>query len=204
MISYIEGKILKINSDSVVVLTNAGIGFNVFVPQSVFREISTVGHEIYLYTYFQVKEDGMALYGFFDEEELDLFNRLITVSGVGPKLAISILSALSVEDLCMAIVSEDAKTISTAPGVGKKMAEKIIVELKDKLEKESSGREVLSSAFTSDDDNKAEYEKACNEAVEALTSLGFSRTEAMKAVKLVPVYDDITSEYLITKALQVL
>ncbi len=204
MISYIEGKILKINSDSVIVLTNAGIGFTVYVPQSVFREIGSVGHEIYLYTYFQVKEDGMALYGFFDEEELDFFNHLITVSGVGPKLAISVLSALSVEDLCMAILSDDAKTIATAPGVGKKMAEKIIVELKDKLEKESSGRDIKISSFTQDETERADYENACNEAVEALTALGFSRTEALKAVKLVPASDDITSEYLISKALQVL
>lgn len=204
MISYIEGKILKINSDSIVVLTNAGIGFNVYVPQSVFREVSSVGHDIYLYTYFQVKEDGMALFGFLDEEELDLFNRLITVSGVGPKLGISLLSALPVSDLIMAIVSGDAKTISTAPGVGKKMAEKIIVELKDKVEDSGSSGSFEIGDLASSSVDSDNIESLCREAVEALTSLGFSRTEAMKAVKLVPKEDGVTSEYIISKALQIL
>lgn len=204
MISYIEGKILKINSDSIVVLTNAGIGFNVYVPQSVFREVSSVGHDIYLYTYFQVKEDGMALFGFLDEEELDLFNRLITVSGVGPKLGISLLSALPVSDLIMAIVSGDAKTISTAPGVGKKMAEKIIVELKDKVEDSGNSGSFGIGDLASSSVDSDNIESLCREAVEALTSLGFSRTEAMKAVKLVPKEDGVTSEYIISKALQIL
>ncbi|MCQ2537715.1 MAG: Holliday junction branch migration protein RuvA [Lachnospiraceae bacterium] len=202
MISYIEGKILKINSDSIIVLTNAGIGFTVYVPRSVFREVNAIGHDIYLYTYFQVKEDGMALFGFLDEEELELFNRLITVSGVGPKLGIALLSTLSVSDLVMAIISGDAKTISTAPGVGKKMAEKIIVELKDKVEEASEGNSFSDTGNVAAGDK--DIESIRQEAIDALAALGFSRTEAMKAVKLVPIDDHATSEYIISKALQVL
>lgn len=199
MIEYIEGTIIKIHSDSIVVLTAAGIGFNVFVTRNVFKEVNTIGHEIYLNTYMQVKEDGMTLYGFLDDAELDMFKSLISVSGVGPKYAISILSTLTVSDLAFAIISEDIKTISTAQGVGKKLAEKIIVELKDKID---------TSAYSSDDsfdDAVQGYESGddmLKDAAEALTSLGYSATQSYKAVRKVPAdaYDNI--EDLIKQALK--
>ncbi len=192
MISYIEGTIIKIDHDSLIVLTGGGIGFRVFVPISVFREVSSVGHEIYLYTYLQVKEDGMSLFGFLDESELEVFKKLITVSGVGPKLAMAIMSALSVQDLTYAVISGDAKTIATAQGVGKKMAEKIIVELKDSF----------SGDFSVEQNDAGGYESIQAEAVEALSALGYSASEAMRAVRTVKITDDMSVEDVVRLSLK--
>ena len=203
MISYIEGRVIKIYEDSLVVLTEAGIGFRVFVPRQVLREVNSIGHEIYLNTYFQVKEDQMALYGFLEDSELDCFNALLNVSGVGPKLAMAVLSTLSVEDISFAIISGDAKTISTAPGVGRKMAEKIIVELKDSFEKRMERRTEATLPDTERFEGaRDEYEAMCLEAAQALTALGASMTDALKSVRSVPVTEDMTSDYLIREALK--
>ncbi len=193
MISYIEGTIIKIDRDSLIVLTGGGIGFRVFVPISVFREVSSVGHEIYLYTYLQVKEDGMSLFGFLDESELEVFKKLITVSGVGPKLAMAIMSALSVQDLTYAVIAGDAKTIATAQGVGKKMAEKIIVELKDSFSGET---------MVEQNDGGSGYENVQTEAVEALSALGYSASEAMRAVRAVKITDEMSVEDVVRSALK--
>lgn len=201
MIEYIEGKIIKIYNDALTVLTPSGIGFHVQVPSSVLREAGTIGHDIYLNTYMQVREDGMFLYGFLDDNELDMFKRLITVNGVGPKAAISILSILTPSDIVFAILSGDTKTLSMAQGVGKKVAEKIVLFLKDSVAELS---DTYSGNF--DGDNKKESTPEAEdlrlEAANALNSLGYSLTEAMKVIKNIEITEETTLEDIIKLALK--
>ncbi len=199
MIAYVEGRISKIYEDSVVVVTTAGIGFQVYVPSTVLREIRGTGSEIFLNTYMQVREDGMFLYGFTEDEELTMFRELISVSGVGPKAALALLSALSPEDIVVAILSSDVKTLSVAQGVGKKMAEKIILFLKDKAEKLSDGFE--SGDETPEGINRGNRD-AIMEAAQALNALGFSMTESMKTINSSEIPEDATAEDIIKIALR--
>ncbi len=199
MIAYVEGRIAKIYEDSVVVVTAAGIGFQVFVPANVLREAGGIGSEIYLNTYMQVREDGMFLFGFTEDDELEMFKELISVSGVGPKVALALLSALSPEDIVMAILSGDAKTLSTAQGVGKKVAEKIILFLRDKAEKLSEGFSLTEEA--NGNVNRGNRD-VIMEAAQALNALGFSMTEAMKAINSLNVEEDATAEDIIKLALR--
>ncbi|MBQ7636746.1 MAG: Holliday junction branch migration protein RuvA [Lachnospiraceae bacterium] len=199
MIAYIEGRISKKYEDSLVVVTNGGIGFQVFVPTTVLSRAGGIGDEVFLNTYMQVREDGMFLYGFTEDEELELFKELITVSGVGPKVALALLSALSPNDILIAILSGDAKTLSMAQGVGKKVAEKIILFLKEKAGK-------LSDGFGAGK-GYAEYNNQGNkdvimEAAQALNALGFSMTDAMKAVNSVNAGENTTVEEIVKLALK--
>ncbi|MCR5584905.1 MAG: Holliday junction branch migration protein RuvA [Lachnospiraceae bacterium] len=199
MIAYVEGRIARIYDDSVVVVTAAGIGFQVYVPTTVLREAGGVGSEIFLNTYMQVREDGMFLFGFIEEKDLEMFKELISVSGVGPKVALALLSALSPEDIIVAILSGDSKTLSTAQGVGKKVAEKIILFLKDKAEKYSEG---MGSEEDFDGGNNHGNRDVIMEAAQALNALGFSMTEAMKTVNSVKADENATAEEIIKLALK--
>ncbi len=199
MIAYVEGRISKIYEDSVVVVTAAGIGFQVYVPSTVLREVRGTGSEIFLNTYMQVREDGMFLYGFTEDEELTMFKELISVSGVGPKAALALLSALSPEDIVVAILSGDVKTLSVAQGVGKKMAEKIILFLKDKAEKLSEGIE--NGEDIAEGMNRGNRD-AIMEAAQALNALGFSMTESMKTINSSEIPEDATAEDIIKIALR--
>ena len=135
VISYIRGPLEEKREDSVVV--EAGnIGYRIFIPSSVLGELPGLGEEVKIYTYFSVREDGMSLYGFLSKQDLEMFRQLIGVNGVGPKSALGILSALKPDVLRMAVLSGDAKAISKAPGVGAKTAQRIILDLKDKVKAE--------------------------------------------------------------------
>ena len=161
--------------------------------------IGYTGREVKLYTYLNVKEDAMTLFGFLTKEELDLFKLLITVNGIGPKGAMGILGAFSADDLRFAIMAGDSKAISSAPGIGAKTAQKVILELKDKLKMEDfitpiSGDNITGTA-ASDNDIIAD-------AVMALTSLGYGQTEALRAIKSCKINDGDTVEALIKEALK--
>jgi Holliday junction DNA helicase RuvA len=199
MIAYVEGRIARLYDDSLVVVTASGIGFQVYVPATVLREAGGVGSEIFLNTYMQVREDGMFLFGFIEENELEMFKELISVSGVGPKVALALLSALSPEDIIVAILSGDAKTLSTAQGVGKKVAEKIILFLKDKAEKYSEG---MGTEEAFEGGNNHSSRDVIMEAAQALNALGFSMTEAMKTVNSVKADENATAEEIIKLALK--
>ena len=199
MIAYLEGRISRIYEDSLVVVTAAGIGFQVYTSSDVIRRAKGIGSEIFLNTYMQVREDGMFLFGFTEERELDIFKQLISVSGVGPKVGLGLLSTFSPDDLIMAILSSDAKTLSKAPGVGKKVAERIILDLRDKMDRYSSG-------YDDEDDivkpQNSGRKDVIMEAAEALNALGFSMTEAMKKLNSVDAPEDATAEVLIKLALK--
>lgn len=191
MIGFIRGDIEAIYEDKVVIDTGS-IGYNVYVPTSVIDRIK-IGDEVTMYTYLNVREDAMNLFGFLSRDDLDMYKMLISVNGIGPKAALSILSYLSINDLKYAIVSGDASTISKANGIGKKTAEKIILELKDKIDSISGSRDDVVSIDTSESSN-------INEAVLALESLGYSKVEALKAVKASNAKDSV--EDIIKEALK--
>ncbi|HBC99461.1 MAG TPA: Holliday junction branch migration protein RuvA, partial [Lachnoclostridium sp.] len=142
MISFVKGPLVEIFEDTVVI-ESGNVGFEIHVPISVIQNMPGIGVETRLYTYFQVREDAMCLYGFLNRQDLQMFKQLISVNGIGPKGALGILSALDPDDLRRAIVSGDAKAISKAPGVGAKTAQRIILDLKDKIDI----AEILPSGF---------------------------------------------------------
>ena len=182
MISYIKGELTEVFEDTVVVETN-GIGYNIRVPGSVLDRLPSVGSSVRIYTYLYVKEDAMNLFGFLNRDDLSVFKLLLNVSGIGPKGALAILSTIGPDDLRFAVLSEDVKTISSAPGIGAKTAKRLIIELKDKLKL----AEVFETALANKEKASSENDVllARNEAVEALVALGYASAQAMKAVQQV-------------------
>ena len=199
MISYIKGELTEVFEDTVVVETN-GIGYNIRVPGSVLDRLPSVGSPVRIYTYLYVKEDAMNLFGFLSRDDLSVFKLLLNVSGIGPKGALAILSTIGPDDLRFAVLSEDVKTISSAPGIGAKTAKRLIIELKDKLKL----AEVFETALANKEKASSENDVllAKNEAVEALVALGYASTQAMKAVQQVENAEEKDSEQILKEALK--
>lgn len=185
MISYIKGTLADVFSDRIIV-ENGGIGYEILVPGSLTGKMPLIGEEVQLYTYLYVREDALMLYGFFTREGLNIFKLLIGVSGIGPKGALAILSVIEPHELRLAVAVEDAKLIATAPGIGLKTAKKLIIELKDKL-KEEETEEIAGAGFGANAADSAgdslSLQEVQREAVEALTALGYGRSEAAAAVR---------------------
>lgn len=199
MISYIKGELTEVFEDTVVVETN-GIGYNIRVPGSVLDRLPSVGSSVRIYTYLYVKEDAMNLFGFLNRDDLSVFKLLLNVSGIGPKGALAILSTIGPDDLRFAVLSEDVKTISSAPGIGAKTAKRLIIELKDKLKL----AEVFETAHANKEKASSENDVllARNEAVEALVALGYASAQAMKAVQQVENAEEKDSEQILKEALK--
>lgn len=199
MISYIKGELTEVFEDTVVVETN-GIGYNIRVPASVLDRLPSVGSAVRIYTYLYVKEDAMNLFGFLSRDDLSVFKLLLNVSGIGPKGALAILSTIEPDDLRFAVLSEDVKTISSAPGIGAKTAKRLIIELKDKLKL----AEVFETALANKEKASSENDVllARNEAVEALVALGYASAQAMKAVQQVENAEEKDSEQILKEALK--
>ena len=176
MISYVRGELAAVEKDKVIVDVG-GVGYGVFMPEASMGLLPQIGEEIKLHTYLNVREDAMQLFGFLTRDDLEIFRLLIGVSGIGPKGGLSILSKLSADDLRFAVLSGDAKAISSAPGIGKKTAEKVIIELKDKLNLEEmlEPKDVSSSAEVVGGGLAGEIQ---TEAVQALVALGYGSTES--------------------------
>ena len=187
MISFVRGTLSEIEENKVEIDTGS-LGYEIFVPTSLIGLLPPIGEDVQLFTDLQVREDDISMYGFLTRDELSLFRQLITVSGIGPKGALGILSVLTPEDLRFAILSSDVKAISAAPGIGKKTAEKLIIELRDKVERTVdetfAGGKPTSLKIASESD-------LVTDTVMALTELGFSSKEAYQAVRNVEgEYDD--------------
>ena len=199
MISYIKGELTEVFEDTVVVETN-GIGYNIRVPGSVLDRLPSVGSSVRIYTYLYVEEDAMNLFGFLSRDDLSVFKLLLNVSGIGPKGALAILSTIGPDDLRFAVLSEDVKTISSAPGIGAKTAKRLIIELKDKLKL----AEVFETALANKEKASSENDVllAKNEAVEALVALGYASAQAMKAVQQVENAEEKDSEQILKEALK--
>ncbi len=166
MIAHIRGRIEDLNEDSVVIDVG-GVGYRVLVPGRIIESIGEIGDEVKLLTHLQVKEDEMVLYGFLSHDELEIFQALIAISGVGARIALSVLSTLRPDELRSAIFEGDLEKLTSVKGLGKKTASRIVLELGEKLVR----RVTLPEGF--------------NDAIEGLVALGYSRNDAEKAVKRV-------------------
>lgn len=201
MIGYIKGTIEGILADSVL-LENNGIGYHIYTSGMVLSKITGMHQEMKMFTYMHVREDELSLFGFPTTEELNTFRMLLGVNGIGPKAALAILTVLSVKDLALAIMSGDAKAITKANGIGAKGANRIIMELKDKL--------TLDDLFVTQDNGNLESAAgkmdsksgSMQDAILALVSLGYSEFEAAKAVKQIPEAESMESEVLLKAALK--
>lgn len=200
MYAYIKGEIADLSEDNLVLECN-NIGYNIRIPLSVAQRLPGIGSFVKIYTYTSVREDAFQLFGFLSRDDLEIYKKLIAVNGIGPKGALSILSAMSADDLRLAIISGDAKAIAKAQGVGNKSAERIILELKDKIALKLSYEENTDLIPAGD---LLENSTAKNEAIEALVSLGYTPTEAVKAVKQLEITEDMDSGMILKQALKVI
>lgn len=200
VISYIKGPLIEKEED-VIVVEAGSIGYNIHVPLSFLEELPPLGQEVHVYTYLQVKEDAMTLFGFRSRQDLKMFRQLLGVNGIGPKGALGLLSALRPDDLRMAILSGDAKAISKAPGVGIKTAQRVILDLKDRISVEDvfAQQEPVKETMPSSVNG---MQDAGKEAVDALVALGYSPMEAAKAVRRVEVTEGMTAEAVLKASLK--
>ncbi len=207
MIAFIRGGWEEITENSGV-LDCGGVGYEIIVPGQVFDALPKPGEEVKLYTYLQVREDGVSLFGFLDRDELSIFRLLIGVSGIGPKGAIGILSALPADELRFAVLAEDEKTIAKAPGIGAKTAKKMILELKDKFRLEDAFEKKLMQAEKEKEaDGAAEkrdgsYRQIVLETMQALEALGFSGTQAKRMVNGVEGAEGMSADEMLRAALK--
>lgn len=194
MISFIEGEIVDLYEDRMILKCN-GIGYEIYIPASIFHKLPGIGQNVCIHTYLYVREDAMQLYGFLKRDDLNVFRLLLGVSGIGPKGALGILSVITPDELRMAILAGDAKTISKAPGIGIKTSQKLIIELKDKVD--------ITDVMENGTDNY-DIEKASekNDAIEALTALGYSASEALRAVNSIPNVEKMDVEKILAAALK--
>lgn len=201
MIAFVKGKVVSQSEDGVVV-DIGNIGVNVRVTERMLSMLPDFGEEIVLHTYTHVKEDAFMLYGFELPSELAMFRQLLTVNGIGPKGALAIMSLLPVQELQIAIATGDSKTIAKANGVGAKTAQRLILELKDKIVLD----EVLESMGYDETDLQTSGKLSAQkqDAVEALVALGYSQGEATKAVKQVPVTEQDDADSILKGALRFL
>lgn len=200
MIAYIKG-ILEEKQEDMVIIDVQGIGYSIRVPASVAQNLPAEGEFVKLYTYLQVREDAFTLYGFLTKEDLRMFKLVIGVSGIGPKGGMALLSALTASDLRFALMSQDAKTLSKAQGIGQKTAQRMILELKDKIPMDEEWESQDAYAQTSEEGQKNAVNK---DAVLALTALGYTQTESMKAVAKIGDTEHMDVEAVIKAALRYL
>ena len=200
MISYVRGELVQA-MDTYAVLDVNGFGLRVFLTGRDLSALPPNGEEVRFHTYFMVKEDAMQLYGFLRPDDLEVYKLLLAVNGIGPKAAMGILSALSADDIRFAVLSGDEKTITKAPGIGKKTAQKLILELKDKFSLEEAFDKRLENAG-SVPAGSGIMNDAKTEAVEALTALGYSNADALRAVKKAAVSDEMDTEEILKAALK--
>ena len=202
MIQFIRGKLVSVEEDRAIVDLN-GVGYGIFMSVQSLSLLPQTGSEVKIHTYLNVKEDAMQLFGFLTRDDLMIFRLLIGVNGIGPKGGQAILSVLSPDDLRFAVLAGDVKAISAAPGIGKKTAEKLILELRDKLKIEDALEHKVSETVDSGRTGKG-ADHVQSEAVQALVALGYGSTEALRAVKQVPSDEGTDVESVLKAALKIL
>ncbi|MDD6328065.1 MAG: Holliday junction branch migration protein RuvA [Eubacteriales bacterium] len=196
MIEYIHGVVTYIEQDRVI-LENQGIGYCIFTSSNTIGKLR-IKDTASIFTHLHVREDDISLFGFATRDELNAFELLIKINGIGPKGALSVLSVLSMEELRMAVLSEDAKAIAKANGIGTKTAQRVIMELKDKFKLDDVFGDISAPSDLSEGDNH----DMITEAAMALTSLGYSNVEALRAIKKVEDYETLSVEQLLKEALK--
>lgn len=200
MIGYIRGTLEEADEQCIIVDCH-GVGYRIFVPGSAFAGALPMGEEVKIYTYLSVREDAMQLFGFRTRDDLGMFRLLLNVSGIGPKGALGILSAMTADELRFAVLADDAAAISKAPGIGKKTAQKLILELKDKLDLQEAFEQKLTNGAAGSQIPEG-HSNSIQEAVEALSALGYSATEALRVVKRVEGAETMSVEALLKAALK--
>ena len=197
MITYLRGEVISV-TDKRLVVEVGHVGFQVAISARDAANMPPAGEEVLVYTYMSVREDAISLYGFLSEDDLEIYKQLITVSGIGPKGGLGILSVMSADDLRMAVLADDSKTIAKAPGIGPKTAKKLILELKDKI----SAADMLEHLQEKAGDSAAgAFEAAKEEAVQIMVALGFSRSEAVRAVRSAKLEETMDADQILTAAL---
>ena len=200
-IKYIRGILEEMEEDKVIVDVG-GVGYGIYMAGTAMGRLPALGKEVKIHTYLHVKEDLMQLYGFLTRDELRVFKLLIGVSGIGPKGGLGILSALGPDDLRFAVASNDVKAIQAAPGIGKKTAEKLILELKDKLKLEDALENTVNAGQNTLDTSVGTTNEMMSEAVQALVALGYGNTEALKAVRQVEITEGMDVEEVLRQSLK--
>ena len=204
MIAYVRGIYAEADGNMVMIETPGGIAYEVAVMPADLDKLPAQGADLKLYTYLQVKEDGVALYGFLSKVDLTVFKLLITVSGIGPKLGLGILSSIGAEELRAAVLCEDADRLAAAPGIGKKTAGRLVIELKDKMM-------ALAVEFADDfvaqgiepaGTDTIEQKKLRENALQVLVALGYAQKEAERAVKKVEIADGMTDDEMVRQSLR--
>ena len=191
MIAWLSGRILERQAPWIVLDVN-GVGYEIEAPLSVFFELPAIGETVQLYTHLVVREDAQLLYGFANRQQRDVFRMRIKMNGVGPKVALAVLSTLTIEELAACAVSQDVAMLTRVPGIGQKTALRLLVELQDRLEKDFADVAAPGSSVTN---NSAD-------AIQALVALGYKSSEATKVVR--SLGSDLSSEEIIRQALRVL
>lgn len=191
MIASLQGVVESLGGDYAIINVG-GVGFSAYMPTSVLSTLGKIGEEVQIYTHLHVKDDDISLYGFGSADELTLFETLIGVSGLGPRLALAMLSALTVDQLTMAIATGSTDLLTTVPGIGRKMADRLVLELKDKI---GAGLITTPAAHIAQENT---------DVLAALTSLGYSVAEASRAVTTLPAASDLSVEERVKLALQYL
>lgn len=199
MITYLKGIVAAVTETKVILDVN-NIGFQIFISSRDAAAMPRRGEEVKIYTYFSVKEDAMQLFGFLSEDDLEMYKLLINVNGIGPKAGLGVFSVLTADDLRFAVLSDDVKTISKAPGIGTKTARKLILELKDKLSLEDAFEKKLATSAKEAD--ASGMNDAKTEAVQALTALGYSNSDALRAVQKAGAADEMDTETILKLALK--
>lgn len=197
MIAFLNGEVVTVSENRLVLDVN-NVGYQIFISSRDAADMPAPGEEVKIYTYLSVREDAMQLFGFLTEDDLEIYKLLINVNGIGPKAGLGILSVLSADDLRFAVLSDDAKTIAKAPGVGNKTAQKLILELKDKLNLEEAFEKKLRKTQLQEGKN----EENKSQAVQALVALGYSNSEALRAVKGISITEDMDTEAILKLALK--
>lgn len=205
MIAFIKGTVDSL-SEGKMILESHGIGYELNIPASMFDAGIREGEELKIYTHMSVREDGISLFGFLSREDLEIYRMLIGVSGIGPKAALAVLSTLTADNLRFAVLSEDVQAIAKTPGIGKKTAQKLILELKDKFDLQEAFEQKLAgnqaAAAVRQAGEPDAFQDAFQDAVQALTALGYSGTEALQAVKKVEITEGMDSEAVLKAALK--
>lgn len=200
MIGFVHGIVEDITEDNVVLDVN-GIGYNIRISTDTASRLPGLGEPVKLFTYTSVREDAIWLYGFLTRADLEIFKKCITVNGIGPKGALSILSVMDADALRYAILSEDKKAIAKAPGIGARTAERLILELKDKVSIDDAmvAREIAATASGNPLNVDSPQQK---EAIDALVALGYSQAESMKAIRSIPDIESMDSGAVLKAALK--
>jgi Holliday junction DNA helicase RuvA len=199
MIAYLKGIVVDVSPSRLILDVN-NVGYQIFISPREASAMPGCGEEVMIYTYLDVKEDAMHLFGFLSPDDLEMYRMLLGVNGVGPKAALGILSVLTADDIRFAVLADDAKTIAKAPGIGAKTAKKLILDLKDKLSLEEAFEKKME--HTAQTAAAAGADDARSEAVQALAALGYSSSDALRAVNHVEITEDMDTETILKLALK--